>query len=110
MICGLDSFSKQTKRNKIVILGDILEQGRMSNKIHMNIAKYIFKHNLSFNEIHLVGKAMKRVYNYLRKRDFNVFYYQTVDEIDTNIIKNKSVYLKASNGIGLNKLIPKKEA
>ncbi len=110
MISGLEYFSKQTNKNKIVILGDILEQGRMSNKIHMNIAKYIFKHNLSFNEIHLVGKAMKRVYNYLRKRDFNVFYYQTVDEIDTNIIKNKSVYLKASNGIGLNKLIPKKEA
>ena len=110
MISGLEYFYKQTNKNKIVILGDILEQGRMSNKIHMNIAKYMFKNNLSFNEIHLVGKEMKKVYNYLRKKDFNVFYYPKVDDVDPEILKNKSVYLKASNGVGLSKLIPKKEA
>lgn len=76
----------------------------------MNIAKYIFKNNLNFNEIHLVGKEMKKVYNYLRKKDFNVFYYPKVDDVDPEILKNKSVYLKASNGVGLSKLIPKKEA
>ena len=109
MINGLEYFENQNKKNKIIILGDILEQGRMSRKIHLNIAKYIYKHNFHFEEIHLVGKEMKRVYKYLNKRGFNVFYYQKVDEVDPLIIKNKSVYLKASNGIRLDKLIPKKE-
>ena len=57
-----------------------------------------------------IPEEMKKVYNYLRKKDFNVFYYPKVDDVDPEILKNKSVYLKASNGVGLSKLIPKKEA
>ena len=105
MISGLDYFYKSNYKNKIVILGDILEQGRLSKKIHMSIAKYIVKNNLDFPEIHLVGKEMKNVYNYLNKKKYNVFYYPSVDDVNTDVLKNKCVYLKASNGIGLNKLI-----
>lgn len=108
MISGLDYFNKKPVKNKIVVLGDILEQGRMSKKIHKMIAKYIYKNDLNFNEIHLVGKEMKIVYNYLKKKDFNVFYYLSVDDVDKSILDGKSVYLKASNGIGLSKLVPKK--
>lgn len=105
MISGLDYFYKSNYKNKVVVLGDILEQGRLSKKIHMNIAKYIVKNNLDFQEIHLVGREMKNVYNYLNKKKYNVFYYPTVDDINIDVLKNKCVYLKASNGIGLNKLI-----
>ena len=107
MISGLDYFEKQHKKNKVVILGDILELGSQSKKIHMNIAKYINKNKFTFDEIHLVGKEMKKPYEFLLKKGFNVFYYSNVDEVSKDILNDKSVYLKASHGIGLYKLIEK---
>ncbi|MBQ9011185.1 MAG: hypothetical protein IJ093_00860, partial [Bacilli bacterium] len=109
VINGLNYFEKQNKKNKIIILGDILDLGLMIRKIHLNIAKYLYQNNFSFEEIHLVGKEMKRVYKFLKKKNFPVFHYSKVEDINPQIIKNKSVYLKASNEINLTKLIPKKE-
>lgn len=108
MISGLDYFWKQPNKNKVVILGDILELGKASKKIHKDIAKYIVKNNLYFDEFHLVGAEMKIVYNMLKKNGFNVYYYNNVDEIDPTIMENKSIYLKSSHGIGLYKLVLKK--
>lgn len=105
VIKGLEYFDGLKCQNKIVVLGDILELGRQSKKIHINIAKKINKENFTFKEIHLVGKEMKRVYKYLLKRDFNVYYYKSVDEVDKNILKNNNVYLKSSHGIKLYELL-----
>ena len=105
MTSGLEYFSKLNIENKIVILGDILELGDKSSKIHEDIAKYIINNNLTFKEYHLVGKEMQKVYEILKKKNYNAYYYKTVDEVNKNILKNNSVYLKASNGIGLFKLL-----
>lgn len=105
MISGLEYFDKEPYDNKIVILGDILELGSQSKKIHKEIGKYIVKNKFCFNEIHLVGPNMKIVYNILLKKGFNVFYYKSISEVDTSIMDNKSVYLKSSHGTGLHKLI-----
>lgn len=105
MISGLNYFNKQKCKNKIVVLGDILELGKQSKKIHMDIAKYIYRENFDFKEIYLVGKEMFRVYKYLIKRKVNVSYFKSVDDVDKSIIKKNNVYLKASHGIGLSKLI-----
>jgi len=109
MINGFKYFEKLPSENKIIILGDILELGKMSKKIHKEIGKYIVKNNLSFDEIHLVGSNMKLVYNILNKNNFNVYYYETIDEVNPCIMENKSVYLKSSHGVGLYKIIPNKE-
>lgn len=106
MIDGLAYFEKQNQKNKIIVLGDILELGSKSRKIHKAIAKYIYVNNFHFEQIHLVGKEMKRVYNYLNKKGVNVYYYSNVDRVPTDIAKNKSVYFKASHEVGLEKLIP----
>jgi len=105
MTSGLSYFFKQKMKNKIVIIGDILELGRKSSKIHKNIGKYILINNLNFKEIHLVGKQMEKVYKMLKKAGYNVFYYKTVNEVDKTTLQNKSVYLKASHGINLESLI-----
>ncbi|MCI9110733.1 MAG: UDP-N-acetylmuramoyl-tripeptide--D-alanyl-D-alanine ligase [Bacilli bacterium] len=109
MISGLDYFWKQPNENKIAILGDILELGKASKKIHKDIANYIVDNNLRFDEIHLVGSEMKNVFNILEKNNFNVYYYNNIDEVDPTIMENKSVYLKSSHGTGLYKIVPKKE-
>ena len=49
MISGLTYFNNEKYHNKIVILGDILELGHKSNKIHKEIAKYIIKNKLESN-------------------------------------------------------------
>ncbi len=105
MISGLDYFYKQKSKNKIVIIGDILELGRKSKKIHLDIAKYIYKNSLDFKEIHIVGKEMLVCYKYLMNKGFNVYYYKCVDEVDRKVLNNHNVYLKASHGVGLDKLI-----
>ena len=108
MISGLEYFSRQRCTNKIVVLGDILELGKQTRKIHKEIAKTIEKRKYNFKEIHLVGPQMENVYKYLKKKGFeNIFYYTSVDEINKKDLKNKNIYLKASHGIGLSKLIDK---
>ena len=107
MISGLDYFEKQPVKDKIVILGDILELGLQSSKIHMDIAKYIAKKKFNFDEIHLVGPEMKCVYTYLNKKGFNVRYYKKVEAVSKAVLRGKSAYLKASHGIGLYKLLEK---
>ncbi len=109
MINGLNYFNNSAYPSKIVILGDILELGKKSHKIHKEIAKYIIKNKLNFKEIHLVGKYMLNTYKMLKYKGFTVFHYKTIDEVNPKIIKNNSVYLKASNGIQLYKLIPKEK-
>ncbi len=106
MISGLDYFARQRCTNKIVILGDILELGKQTQKIHKEIAKKIEKNKYNFKKIYLVGPQMENVYKYLQKKDFkNIYYYTSVDKINKKDLKNKNIYLKASHGIGLSKLI-----
>lgn len=105
MTSGLSYFWKQPYENKIVILGDILELGKASKKIHKDIADFIIQNNFKFDEIHLVGSLMKNVYDILSNNGFNVYYYNCVDEIDSSTMEGKSVYLKSSHGTGLYKLL-----
>lgn len=106
MISGLDYFWNLDADNKIVILGDILELGKMSKKIHKKIGEYIINNGLLFEEFHLIGENMKYVYDILNKNGFNVYFYNNVSEFDIDIMKNKSVYLKSSHGTGLYKIVP----
>lgn len=105
MISGLSYFYKSKYKNKIVIIGDILELGSKSKKIHKDIAKYMVAKNLKFKEIHLVGENMLYAFKILKKFGYNVFYYEDVSKIDLNVLNEKSVYLKASHGINLESLI-----
>ncbi len=110
MINGLEYFNKEKCPHKIVVLGDILELGRKSRQIHKDIANYIIKNNLCFEEFHLVGSQMYKVYKILKAKKYNVFYYKTASEVDKNIFNDKSVYLKSSHGTGLYTLVPENNA
>lgn len=52
---------KTINKNKIIILGDILELGRHSTKIHKKIGKYLLKCNES--NVLLVGNEMSKIKN-----------------------------------------------
>ena len=99
----------KTRKNKILVLGDMFELGKFSKKKHIEIGKYLklFK----FNRIYLVGKKSKQIYNQIKStfwckycENINVFSKQ----FKNVLMENSIIMFKASNGVGLNKLLNKK--
>jgi len=93
----LDSFSKQDYKNKLCILGDMLEMGSFSNKEHARIVKTCQKLKL---ETLFVGKEFMKLSN---KAFRNIAELKRF--IKKHPIKNKTILLKGSRGISLEKLI-----
>ena len=92
----ITSFSKQDYTNKLCILGDMLELGEYTIKEHSAILDLIDTLNL---EIILIGKEFSKISNKAFK-DRNAF----VIFLKSNPIKNKTILLKGSRGISLEKL------
>ena len=105
MKVSLETFDKIFKDDyKIAVLGDMLELGKESRLLHKKLA--IMIKNLNLNEIYLVGKEMK--YLYLELDHEKCLYFENVEEVKNKLKKTSAevvVFLKASNGIGLNKIL-----
>ena len=92
----ITSFSKQDYTNKLCILGDMLELGEYTIKEHSAILDLIDTLNL---EIILIGKEFSKISNkaFKDRNAFEIF-------LKSNPIKNKTILLKGSRGISLEKL------
>lgn len=105
MKVSLETFNEIFKDDyKVAVLGDMLELGKESIKLHEKLAETI--ENLELDEIFLVGKEMKNLYMKLDHK--KCFYFETVEKIRDKVksVKNgAAVFLKASNGICLNKIL-----
>ena len=88
---------KNEKNNKIIILGDILELGKHSIKIHKKIGKHINK--LKNAKVFLVGKNIKQIkgnnYTYF---DNNEDLIKKINNID---LENTTILIKASRKMHL---------
>jgi len=93
----LNSFANQQYKNKLCILGDMLELGRESNNEHLNIIKLT-------NELKLDCLFVGEIFNTLTKNSFKNKL-GLVKYIKKKNINNKTILLKGSRGIGLEKLI-----
>ena len=93
----LVSFSKQDYANRICILGDMLELGEYSKKEHQKITALCKDLNLS---CYFIGGEFKKVNNdaFKNRQDFE-------EHIQKETIRGKTVLLKGSRGVGLEKLI-----
>lgn len=93
----ITSFSKQDYKNKICILGDMLELGSYSKKEHSSIINLVSELNLN---AFFIGEEFLEVNNnsFKDREDFETF-------LKSNPIKNKTILLKGSRGIGLEKLV-----
>ena len=91
-------YLKNIKSKKIIILGDILELGKYSKKIHKKINKELKK--ISNKEVITVGDFSK----YIRG-----IHYRDVDELIDNFnldnIDNSYIYVKGSHKINLDKFV-----
>ena len=105
MKVSLETFDKIFKDDyKIAVLGDMLELGQESRKLHKELAVMI--ENLNLDEVYLVGKEMK--YLYLELDHKKCFYFEDIEKIKNkleSINAGAVIFLKASNGICLNKIL-----
>ena len=93
----LQSFSEQDYNNKICVLGDMLELGKYSKNEHKKIIHLCNNLNLS---CYFIGEEFKKVHKdtFKNRQDFEI-------EIKEKMIKGKTILLKGSRGIGLEKLV-----
>ena len=98
MLSALESFVSNTQPNKIAILGDMLELGTDSITEHQKIIEYCKENDLKFIT---VGK----IFNEINENGFeNIMELETY--LSENSISKKSILLKGSRGISLEKIIP----
>ncbi len=108
---ALENFDKipAKKRNKkYLILGDMLELGKHSEKQHKLLSKDINKTNI--NKVYVVGKHIKKTFVDLEKnkkgkilsKNFNI-----INLIKNDLENNDYLMIKGSNATGLNKIANK---
>jgi len=90
---------------KHLVLGDMLELGKYSKKLHVEIGKSINK--TSLKNVNVIGKHVKWAFNSLNKSKKGIIIKkksQIIDLIKNNLNNNDYLMIKASNSTGLNSL------
>ncbi len=103
MTLALKNFSKINHKNKVVILGDMLELGANSNKEHLSIIKQLKTYQ--FSKVFLIGNQFSEV---LKLSDTNIIGFENTQMLKEyfkiNNISNSFILLKGSRGIALEKI------
>ena len=96
-------------KNKIAVLGDMMELGKKAMKHHTDVLNYAA--NLDFTKIFIYGKIYKRVYRERNVDKSNIMAFTEMDklgaEIQSNIknIENTIVLIKGSRKMELENLL-----
>ena len=96
---------KVISSKKHLILGDMLELGKYSKKLHIAIGKSINK--TSIKNVNVIGKHIKDTYKNLKENKKGLILKnksQIANLIKNNINNNDYLMIKGSNSTGLNKL------
>ena len=96
-LTGVLNIVKNEKQKKLLILGDINELGKFSNKLHQKIPKLLDQ--IDDKKIILIGKEMKKI-NYPNSIHFNN-YKETINFLKNKQIKDTLILIKASRSLKL---------
>lgn len=107
IISAIDTINHtKTHRRKILFLGDILELGKHSKKVHQEIGEYL--KDKAFDQVVFLGPEMKHAYKVL-KANSNVFHYMNHQRLKENVmshIKDEDIILlKGSRGMTMEKIM-----
>ena len=101
---ALQNFNKikVDNKKKHILLGDMLELGTHSKKLHISMAKVINK--ISVNKVHVIGKDIKETYNKIHKIKKGLIL-KNDSELNHLIVNNLRdgdyLMVKGSNSTGL---------
>jgi UDP-N-acetylmuramoyl-tripeptide--D-alanyl-D-alanine ligase len=101
MHSALESFMALPSDNKVVILGDMLELGEKSEEEHLNLVEELKK--LKLENVFLIGNMFGKV---AAKGPFKSFHdvVKLMDHLKKEPVKGKTILVKGSRGIGLEKI------
>jgi len=97
---------KVNNSKKHLVLGDMLELGKYSKKLHVEIGKDINK--TSLKNINVIGEHVKWTFNNLNKSKRGLFIknkFQIINLIKNSLNNNDYLMIKGSNSTGLNSLV-----
>lgn len=106
---ALEIFNFLSKgRDRIVVIGDMLELGDLSKKYHQEISEELLKSLPGL--LICVGENSKIIFNFLKEElKNNIFWVKSQIEVDVILKKkinsNSAVLLKASHSIALDKVV-----
>ena len=93
---------------KNILLGDMLELGKFSKKLHIKIAKFINKSKV--NKIYVYGKYVKYTFDKIKTQKKGKIF-KNISEIEdfirNDLSNNDYLMIKGSNATGLSKVISK---
>ena len=94
------------KNKKFILLGDMLELGKFSKKLHIKIANYINKSEI--NKIYVYGDKTEHTFNKLKPQIRGKVLKNKMDIyrlINNDLPNNSFLMVKGSNSTGLNNII-----
>ena len=94
---------KVNNSKKHLVIGDMLELGKYSKKLHMEIGKSINK--TSLKNVNVIGRHVKWIFNNLNQNKRGTFIkkkFEIIDLIKNNLNNNDYLMIKGSNSTGLN--------
>ena len=97
---------KVDNAKKHLVLGDMLELGKYSKKLHIEIGKSINK--TSLKNVNVIGKHIKWIFNNLNKSKRGIVIKkksQIIDLIKNTLDNNDYLMINGSNSTGLNSLV-----
>ena len=102
---ALNRFNKITNssRRKIILLGDMLELGIFSKKLHLQIAKIV--NNTNINKVYVYGKNIINTFNKIRPQKRGKILKSKKDILNflnNDIRDGEYLMIKGSNSTGLN--------
>ena len=102
MLAALNQFSSSTYNNKVLILGDMLELGGVSDEEHLALIRIIG--DLGFPEVYLVGPALTRLNS---KREWICFNDSDLARLwfSHHRLTGKTILIKGSRGIKMEKIV-----
>ncbi|GAA5252684.1 UDP-N-acetylmuramoyl-tripeptide--D-alanyl-D-alanine ligase [Candidatus Rickettsia kedanie] len=106
MKAALEYLKQVMAENKTAIIGDMLELGENSKRLHEELVPYIL--DVGCSKIYLVGINTKYIYDLLPSKIAKK-YFKNVDELITHITDlfegNELILIKGSRGIKLDKIV-----
>ena len=100
----LNSINSKSK-NKLILLGDMLELGKYSKKLHIEAARYVNSTNI--DKVYVYGKDIIETFNKIKPQKRGKILNSKKDILNfmINDIKNGDyLMIKGSNSTGLNKI------
>ena len=103
-IANMNLYKRKNREKKIIFLGDMLELGKKSQRLHNSLIKIINKTDI--DKVFVYGKHIKKIFNYLlddkKGKIFNNFN-EAYAHLSKIIRNNDLLMIKGSNATGLNR-------